>query len=195
MEIKGYKAFNKDMTNRYGLPFEEGKVYISDKDPVFGNNGSGFHFCVRLEDTLRYFPAMEEEIKIASITALGNMVEGEDDYAGYYEMYSTNALRIDRILSRDDILHMFLSMEPNERVIRFIQGFRLTKEEIVLFRKHFIEDQEKSITIYGLHGPKSIVHEHPSIIDKINQTIMFYQEDIKDAYEEKPKQKLKTNNK
>ena len=27
MEIKGYKAFNKDMTNMYGKKFEVGKTY------------------------------------------------------------------------------------------------------------------------------------------------------------------------
>ena len=70
MEIKGYKAFNSNMTNRYGRPFDEGKSYTINTAlrVKFGNDGTGFHFCERLEDTLRYFPAMEEEIKIAEVT-------------------------------------------------------------------------------------------------------------------------------
>ena len=65
--IKGYKAFNKDLTNRYGSEFVEGTTYRVEGELKFGNNGNGFHFCKRLEDTLRYFPGMEEEIDIASI--------------------------------------------------------------------------------------------------------------------------------
>ena len=28
-EVVGYKAFNKDLTNRYGKKFEIGKIYIA----------------------------------------------------------------------------------------------------------------------------------------------------------------------
>lgn len=149
MEKKGYKAFNLDMTNRYGRPFQEGHIYQVNEQPKFGNKGKGFHFCARLEDTLRYFPAMEEEISIAKVTALGDLVEYEDDYYGYYDMYSTNQIRIDHIMTREEIIEMYLAMPPY-RVIRFIQGFHLTKEEIELFRTSYIgnEDIEKAIAYY-----------------------------------------------
>ena len=47
MEIKCYKAFNKDRTNRYGMKFEEGKAYHTDGDIKCGLiyeafNGNGF---------------------------------------------------------------------------------------------------------------------------------------------------------
>ena len=43
MEINGYKAFNKDRTNRYGKPFEEGKKYHARGSISFGNSGHGSH--------------------------------------------------------------------------------------------------------------------------------------------------------
>ena len=67
MEIRGYKAFNKDMTNRYGVEFKVGSVYEVEGDARFGNDGNGFHFCKRLEDTLRYFDGMGDEIQIAEV--------------------------------------------------------------------------------------------------------------------------------
>ena len=48
MEKIGYKCFNKDMTNRYGVAFLVGGIYSSDNVPKFGNEGHGFHFCKNL---------------------------------------------------------------------------------------------------------------------------------------------------
>ena len=86
MLVQGYKAFNGDMTNRYGQVFEEGKTYSVCSEPKFGTNGEGFHFCKRLEDTLRYFPGMEEKIQIAHVTCLGDYVKSNDEF---YESFKT----------------------------------------------------------------------------------------------------------
>ena len=141
MELHGYKAFNKGLTNRYGSQFEEGKIYTADGDIRFGNDGNGFHFCQRLEDTLRYFPAKEEEIDIAKVTSLGTVVESEDNYYGYYDMYATSKIRIDKVLSREEIIGMFLNT-IDFRVIRFLQGFNLTDEEITLFRIRYADNED-----------------------------------------------------
>lgn len=133
MRQHGYKAFNKGLTNRYGMEFKEGETYTCSGSLRFGNDGNGFHFCERLEDTLRYFPAKEEEIDIAKVTALGDLVESEDNYYGYYDMFCTDKIRIDKVLKREEILGMFLNTY-DARVIRFLQGFSLTPEEIELFR-------------------------------------------------------------
>lgn len=131
--IRGYKAFNNDMTNRYKVPFEEGKTY-SVKGPLsFGNRGNGLHFCKRLEDTLRYFPAINEKIKFAEVTSTDEVVESFDDYYGYYDMYAARTLTIDKILTREEIISMFLDSYEG-RVVRFLSGFKLTKEEITIFR-------------------------------------------------------------
>lgn len=155
--IRGYKAFNKDMTNRYNLPFEEGKTYIAHGPLVFGNKGNGFHFCKRLEDTLRYFPAMEEEIKIASVTSYDEVREYWDDYYGYYDMYSARKISIDKILTREEIINKYLDLYE-ERVERFLSGYRLTEKEIELFR---------------LKYPNNI---------KIQLAISYYQDDEENAY-------------
>ena len=133
MELHGYKAFNKGLTNRYGREFKEGETYTIEGPLKFGNDGNGFHFCERLEDTLRYFPAMEEEIDIAEVTALGDLEEAVDHYYGYYDMYCTNKIRIDRVLKREEIIEMFLD-KNNFRVMRFIQGFKLNPNELDLYK-------------------------------------------------------------
>ena len=140
MEIRGYKAFNNDMTNRYGKIFHEGETYLVDEKPKFGIDGVGYHFCKRLEDTLRYFPAMEEEIKLAQVTGLGDFVTSEDDYWGYYDMYSTNILRIDKILNHEEIIDMYLKLRNPFRINRFLRGFKLTEEEVELFRLAYSDD-------------------------------------------------------
>ena len=40
MEIKGYKAFNHDLTNRYGEKFNEGVTYYVNGPIKYGNNGN-----------------------------------------------------------------------------------------------------------------------------------------------------------
>lgn len=162
-ETKGFKTFNYNRTNRYGMLFEEGKIYSVSKPPKFGTKGVGFHFCSRLEDTLTYFPAMEEEVSIAKVTALGDLAEKADDNYEYYDLYSTNKIRIDKFLTREEILKMYL-MNPErqneDRVRRFLQGFRLTPREIEMFR-----------WAYGSN-------------ERIQKTLAYYQEGKKDVFTE-----------
>ena len=166
MEIHGYKAFNKGLTNRYGKEFKAGETYTIDGPLKFGNNGNGFHFCERLEDTLRYFPAMKEEIDIAQVTALGNLEEYEDNYYGYYDMYCTDKIRIDRVLDREEIIRMFLD-ENNFRVMRFIQGFKLSPDELELFKLRYETNE------------------------CVMNTIAYYQEGDEDIYSKKLHKKTK----
>lgn len=169
MAIKGYKTFDKGLVNRYGKVFIEGKCYEEDVKPKFGNDGRGMHFCKRLEDTLRYFAADEEEVDIAEVTAYGDLAEGEDEYGGFYDMYATNKLRIDHVLTREEILRMFLSMEPNERVKRFIHYFKLDDIELSIFQKVMVDDQPKTIVTYNVD--KTVTYEHTYIIKQIEEEI------------------------
>ena len=61
-EVKGYKAFNKDATNRYGRPFTEGETYRITGELQFGNDGNGFHMCTSLCDVFRYVNAIDDDI-------------------------------------------------------------------------------------------------------------------------------------
>ena len=164
MEIHGYKAFNKGLTNRYGMEFKEGETYTCDGSLKFGNDGNGFHFCKRLEDTLRYFPAMEEEIDIAKVTALGDLVESEDDYYGYFDMFCTDKIRIDKVLDRKEIIKMFLNTH-DARVIRFIQGFKLNPIEIEIFEIVYGYDQNIMDAIdYYQRGDKDVYKRKHKIL-------------------------------
>lgn len=157
MVIRGYKAFNNDMSNRYGMHFEEGKEYSVSGPVLFGNKGNGFHFCKRLEDTLRYVDAMNDDIKIAEVIGSGDIVESYDDYYGYYDMYVASDLKIVRVLDRDEIIEMYLNM-PEYRVERFAMGYKLDDNEIVKFKLKYLD------------------------ATRVLQAIAYYQEGDKDAY-------------
>ena len=58
--IKGYKAFYKNLVNQNGMSFEIGKRYVCEEE----YQNYGFHFCKNIEDTLRYFDAKDDEVKI-----------------------------------------------------------------------------------------------------------------------------------
>lgn len=135
MEIKGYKAFNKDMTNMYGKKFEVGKTYSVDGEIKFGPTGNGFHFASRLEDTLRYVNALNEEVKIAEVTATGKMRESSDEYNGYYDIYSAENIRIDRIIPRKKIIEEYLNISNDIRLERFLKSFKLNSYELELFKE------------------------------------------------------------
>ena len=138
MEIKGYKAFDNGLINRYGKKFEVEKTYTTNGEISFGNDGNGFHFCKNIEDTLRYFDAIENDVLIAEVTASGYIVQYEDEYNGYYNMYSARTIRIDRIIDRKELIEMFLTkITFEERVKRFIQLFKLTEEEIEMFKEKY----------------------------------------------------------
>ena len=155
--IRGYKAFNADLTNRYGIPFEEGKKYSVNGHAVFGNHGNGFHFCERLEDTLRYFDAMNGEIAICEVVGSGDIVEYSDEYYGYYDMFAATGLEVSKVLTREEIINMYLSV-PSHRMVRFVQGFRLSEQEKELMRLSYCDD-----------------------IDVVN-AISYYQDGDKDVY-------------
>lgn len=157
MMIRGYKAFNKNMCNRYGMKFDVGVEYSVLGPVSFGNTGNGYHFCERLEDTLRYVDAMNDEVKIAEVIGSGDVREMYDDYYGYYDMYVVSNLEIIRVLDREEIIDQFL-MLPGYRVERFVKGFRLTDDELVNFKDKYMNEM------------------------KVLQAISYYQEGDTDAY-------------
>ena len=168
MEVKGYKAFNKGLTNRYGRKFEIGKQYSVDGKISFGNNGNGFHFCKNIEDTLRYFDGVDGEVEIVEVIGTGEIVTNEDEYNGFYDMYAAKTITISKKIERKKLVNMFLTTITSElRVVRFIQLFRLTEKEIEMFK---------------LKYAGSIM---------IMDAIAYYQEGQTDVYEKKHKVKEK----
>lgn len=158
MEVKGYKAFSKNKVNRYGKVFEEDTHYHIDGEISFGNYGNGLHFCKRMEDTFRYVDAMNSKVEIAEVVGSGEMVEFNDEYYGYYDMYSASDLYVVRFLSRKEIIEHFLK-QHELAVKRFVGCFKLTDEEIMLFKIQFADNinimnaiayyQEKDLDVYS----------------------------------------------
>lgn len=131
--MEGYKIFigNKDnFVNNYGSQFKEGVVYETNQEIC--PKKTGYHFAKRLEDTLRYGTACEEDVIICKVTALGKIIEYEDEYYGYYDLFVTNKIRIDKILTREEIIKYALELS-DYRLERFIQTMKLSDEEAKLF--------------------------------------------------------------
>ena len=98
--MKGYKAFNNDMTCK-GFKFEEGKEYEIIGNLEICNNG--FHFCENPFDILDYYELCES--KFAEIEALGKTItEGNKTV--------TSKIKIVKILNLADFnmaCHIFIS--------------------------------------------------------------------------------------
>lgn len=136
MEIIGYKCFNKDLTNNYGRKFEVGKIYIAPGIIKFGISGNGFHLCRNLEDTLRYYPAKEKDVSVCLVKGSGNYQKHDDEYYGYYDMYSFEKIEILKKLTREEIIKICLNL-CEIQVIKFISTFKLTEKEIEKFKEKY----------------------------------------------------------
>ena len=131
MEVKGYKAFNKDATNRYGQPFTEGGTYHVEGEVKFGNDGNGYHMCTSLSDVFRYVNATEDDVLVALVTGRGKYDKYDDTYYGYYDMYSFEEMTIDKFLSREEVIERMLN-SPAHEVNKFLSTCRLSEEEKVI---------------------------------------------------------------
>ena len=136
-EIIGYKSFNKDFETFNNIKMEPNKIYETDDNIKYHRHG--YHFAERLEDTLRYVNGLEEEIIICRIKALGKIDWYDDEYYGYYDLGCTNKILIDKLLKREEIIDYALKLYEY-RLIRFIRGYKLTKEELEFFKKTFINN-------------------------------------------------------
>lgn len=155
MEIYGYKCFNEDLTNRYGMQFEVGKKYKVNGNIKFGNDGNGFHFCKNMEDTFRYFDAMNEEVSVCLVKGSGEIKEHFDNYYGYYDMYATEEIEILKKLSREEIINIGINLDE-VRAKRFVSLFKLSKIEKELFLNTFIKSIEvkDAVMYYQEHDTK-----------------------------------------
>lgn len=131
----GYKAFCKDMLAMNNVKFDLNKHMHVDGDIKAGPTcGNGFHFCVNFEDTFRYVP-FESDIILCEVTAYGTISkEYTDEYNGYYGIYSCSDMKIKRIIPRKEIIQM-ASILPEYRLARFIQTYKLTKDELKIIKK------------------------------------------------------------
>ena len=130
----GYKSFNYNFETFNSIKLEPNKIYTTNEKIKYHHNG--YHFAKRLEDTLRYVNGLEESIIICKIEALGDIEWYEDDYYGYYDLGCTNIIKILNPLTREEIINYALNLYE-QRLIRFIQGYKLTKEELQLIKEKY----------------------------------------------------------
>lgn len=133
--MHGYKCFNSDMTNIYGDKFELGKKYFLKGELKIGTRGNGFHIAENLEDTLKYYGALNPDIVVCEVFGSGDMLSDWDDYYGFLK-YAVSELEIVRIIPREEIIQMALQFNE-DRAFRFVQLFKLTEEEIKLFDSRY----------------------------------------------------------
>lgn len=159
-EVKGYKAFNKDKTNRYGLPFTEGISYRVGGDISFGNTGNGFHMCTHLSDVFRYFDAIDDDVVVAEVIGRGDRRKFNDEYEGYYDMYAVRELYVSRFMTREEVIAEMLTATEHD-VIKFIKTFKMTGDEKIDFLYHF-RDKIKVVEhlLYYQYGYKKVFQEH-----------------------------------
>ena len=162
MEIRGYKCFNKDLTNSYGIKFSIGKIYVASGVIKFGNNGNGFHICKNIEDTFRYFDT--NNVSVCEVIGSGRFVEKFDYYYEYYDMYCVEKLKIIKELSSEEIINIGLSL--NEiRVKRFLSTFILLDEEIELFKNKFKNKRDiLNVIAYYQEKDKDIYNKRLALI-------------------------------
>ena len=134
--VRGYKCFNSDMTNRNGCKFEIGCVYNIVGDVKFGVYGNGYHMCKNMVDVFRYFDCFNNDVIVCEVIGSGKIDVYDDEYNGYYDMYSVEYIEIVRIIDRIEIINVVLNM--NEfNILRFVQLFKLNDIEIELFKDRF----------------------------------------------------------
>lgn len=137
----GYKAFTSDMLAMNDVKFSLDKPMHVDgiikSGPIDGN---GFHFCTHFEDTFRFVP-FDNDIILCEVIAYGTISnEYIDEYNGYYGIYSCSDIKIKRIISRKEIIQM-ASVLPEWRLLRFIQTYKLTKDELKIIRQIVLNNQ------------------------------------------------------
>lgn len=151
--VVGYKAFNSDFSNRYGQVFEANQMYFSN-DKTIKFTKTGFHLCKNLEDTFRYYDGFSD-IKIAKVVGLGKVDKFEDEYYGYYDMYSVERLYILYFLSKEEIFQYLNDIVDKgfwsfERLLRFVSGYKLDEEEKNLIISKVDSDIQKKRLIKTL---------------------------------------------
>ena len=106
--MKGYKAFNQDLTCR-NFQYEVGKTYTYDGEIEVCKRG--FHFCRRLVDCFRYYDfhtAGGGHPRICEVEALGKVLDDEDGRKSV-----TDRIRIVRELTWDEVLEIANSGRDN----------------------------------------------------------------------------------
>ena len=100
--MKGYKAFNSDLTCR-GYQFTMDKTHTFDGKPVLCKHG--FHFCTTLEDIVKYYS--DKSMRVFEIEAGGIITDAEDDCS----KRACSEIKLVKELSLDEVAHSITKPE------------------------------------------------------------------------------------
>lgn len=127
-----FKCYYKGLFDRYGNQYELNKTYTFKK---IKPQSSGFHSCKNLEDTFRYYDTTKETV-IAKVEISGDIIEFEDDYNGYYDMYCSSMIKILEVYEKEEIINI-MKKSSSESKYRFIWTYNnLSEAEIREFYNH-----------------------------------------------------------
>lgn len=93
--MKGYKAFNKDLTCK-GMQYELGQTYEIEGSPICCERG--YHFCKSIADLYKYYDP-SDDTRICEVVSLGEVVTDDD------AKYCTNKIKIVREIKSKAIKH------------------------------------------------------------------------------------------
>lgn len=157
MERLGYKLFYKGLINLFGNKVELNHKYSVEGPLKWGgssDDGNGFHFCTYLEDCLLFASdSINQDIDIALVKGSGDMREYWNDYSGSYEMFVARNMEVLKVLSREEIINYIFTHNYLNTLEKFIRGYRLTEEEIQLFRD---KDLGMDYIEYYQYGDKKV---------------------------------------
>ncbi len=154
--IKGFKAFNKGLISNYNIDFKENTWFHTIGEVVYRKNG--FHFCENMEDTLKYYPALHNDIDIARILGAGTIVKRSVEGYSYddFDICIASDIKILDVMTREEIIEEMNSHQYNiERMKRFISLYKLTDEEIEFLRQGFEAEILNRYVEYYQYGDKN----------------------------------------
>ena len=109
---------------------------------------NGFHFCKRPEDTLKFIESPEAEIDMVEVEGSGEIVEYEDEYYDFYDMYASSIMTIIRLVPREEYIKSIIDSGNYFRVKRLIELLKLEKSEIDLIREKYKSQLDFTINYY-----------------------------------------------
>ena len=133
VEVPGYKIFNGDMTNWYGLQFEEGRTYHTIRKP-------GFYYCTKLSEVFGVYFG-NPSVQVARVTGYI-----EEEREASFRKYSTTvrtavSLRIDKILTREEIMQQVIA-DGESSIKDYLRYFPVTTEEEDYFVENYGDNEE-----------------------------------------------------
>ena len=105
----------------------------------------------------------------------------ESGQGTYEDIYTTNKMRVDRVIPREEIIEIFLNMRNTERLTRFIQMFNLTPEELAMFYERYVTSVKPTIPVIQEDG--TLVYDYEGARKRVKQALDYVQSDEKRAYQ------------